>query len=104
MPTLDIDVSFGDVQVLNIPGTGADVPLVPGPCWLVGWSMIEATGAATAQFAFKTGQTFAGGASLAAGGSDSHNIGSEGAYIPQGLLLHVYAGQVFGCVYYRIPS
>lgn len=104
MATLDIDVSWGDVLVINIPGTSTDESLVSGPCWLVGWSMIEATGAAPAQFAFKSGQTFAGGASLGNGGSDTHTIHSDGAYMPQGILLHLYAGEVFGCAYYRIPS
>lgn len=104
MPDIDVTVSFGDIQALNVPGTSADEVLVSGPCWLVGWSMIESTGAAVAQFALKSGQTFSGGASLAIGGSDNSVIAPEGVYMPQGMLLHIYAGTVFGCVYYRIAE
>lgn len=76
------------------------------PCILVGWSLRESTGGATAAVRLidggdATGQNVAA-ISLASGGSDHEGIGPDGPLCNQGLFLQIVSGSVEGSLWIKV--
>lgn len=90
---------------IPIPTITADTTLSSRPGLLVGWSLRETTGAATAvaEFIGAAGATapVVGEQQLASGASGSFMVAPDGGYCPAGLSIHVVSGSVRGVAYYR---
>lgn len=101
-PTPDPDRIRGARPLPVQSGPGA-VLVVAGDVRLVGWSLIESTGAAVAQVDLIDGQanggTLVGLVSLAAGASETRSVTGHGVQVASQLVLLVNAGSIRGVVY-----
>lgn len=103
MPKHDPDAVRGAVALPFQSGVGS-VQLMAGDLRLLGWSAIETTGLAPAQFDLTDG-TASGGMvlaveALAAGTAATRSTGTRGVQIQSQLTLTVNSGTVRGAVYF----
>jgi hypothetical protein len=94
------------IRAIDIPTSTADRELVQRVCLLVGWSLRETTGSATATAEFFAAQGTAGPRvgeqQMASGASGSLAIANEGVLCEAGVNLHVVSGSVAGCIWVRV--
>lgn len=100
--SVDIDVTFGPAIVVSVATTTTSERLVSSPCSLVGWSLRETTGAASAEVEFTSGNNPIGESSIGPNGSDTHNMSGNGVYVQSDITLNVVSGSVRGAIYVRL--
>lgn len=94
----------GPLEVATVPlsAVSASRLLFGRGCWLMGWSLIEPTGAAAASALFYEGSgtngSVVGGFSIAQGTDSNQGFGPFGIVCDGGLFLDVLAGEVTGSV------
>lgn len=103
-----VGVDSGDSQpALHIPlsAVSASTVLVSTGVLLLGWSLLEPTGAAPFTAYLVNGEGADGdyGAvlDLAQGASATNTLGTRGVWLRRGLYLQIVTGSVTGAVYYR---
>lgn len=104
MPELDIDVILGSTAVVSVPTTTTNQHIASAPCWLVGWSLRETTGAAVAEVELSSGGNPIAESSVGDGGSDTHIMSGMGINVRSDITLTVISGSVRGAVYIRTPE
>lgn len=104
MPELDIDVILGSTVVVSVPTTTTNQHIASAPCWLVGWSLRETTGAATAEVELSSGGNPIGESSIGNGGSDTRIMSGMGVLVRSDITLTVISGSVRGAIYIRVPE
>lgn len=97
--TVDVEFSYGDVEALNVSNGDYGKILCSGRCRLLGWSVVESSGAAVASVEFASGQTIAGIGTMAAGKDSNVTLPHLGAECPQGVIIAGVTGAFYGCVY-----
>lgn len=104
--TVGID-SGQDYPALHIPLSAVSVSmlLVSTGVLLLGWSVLEPTGAAGFSAYLVNGEGADGdyGAvlGLAQGASATNTLGTRGVWLRRGLYLQILSGSVSGAIYYR---
>lgn len=87
-----------DVFVVPLTALSASQPAYSGACWLLGFSVMETTGAAVASVTFYDGQDVNGKlldrVSVSAGGTDRYNPGQPGMPVEAGIFVDVVSGTV----------
>lgn len=104
MPELDIDVMIGSTDVVSVPTTAIGQHIASAPCWLVGWSIRETTGAAIAEIELSSGGNPIAESSVGDGGSDTHIMSGMGIRVQSDITLTVIAGSIRGAIYIRVPG
>lgn len=108
--TLGAVIAFTDTGAAgtaNTPPTAntaqiGDQLVVSGPAALVGWSMRETSGTASANIDFLSGGNSLGTTHLASGNVDTQIIADEGVLAGGGIDVHVRNGTFVGTLYVRL--
>lgn len=104
MPGLEIDVTAGSVEAIPLPAATGVMSVIPGRCWLYGWSVLESTGAAPATAQVLDAGIPLGFIGLAAGASATSNMPHTGIEVRGGLSVNVMAGSILGVLYVGYES
>lgn len=99
---IDVQVTLGGVMAYNVDQSMTSAPIVSAPCRLLGWSLVETSGAAAAAVEFHSAQTRVGEATMAASTADTEGMPNPGVECPQGISLTAVSGAFKGCVYVAI--
>jgi hypothetical protein len=103
MTEVNVDIDFGRAIAVSVPTTTTFQHIASSPCWLVGWSLRETTGAAVAEVEFTSGGNPIGESSVASGGSDTHTFSGANIEVSSDITLTVISGSVRGSVYVKVP-
>lgn len=83
----------------------ASIQIVSTQAELVGWSVIEPTGAAAVVALLLNGQgadaDVVGAIGLAASGNSNHSMSAAGVDCPTGIYLQIVSGQLTGAIHFR---
>lgn len=98
---IDVEITWGELQVISLPSPAVSNQLIAGKTRLVGWSLRETTGAAAASVNFTSGGNVIATAALASGTSDNHYPPGGGIVASSDISIAILAGSVTGAVYVR---
>lgn len=96
---VDIEISAGPVRPVSTTLFDTTDLMVSQPCWLMGWSLREFSGAATCTLEYKSGDTPVAEITLAAGATETVWLGPLGVYCAGGLKRVTVSGQWTGVLY-----
>lgn len=98
---VDVEVTWGSLQVISLPSPAISNQLIAGKARLVGWSLRETTGAAAASVNFTSGGNVIATSAMPSGTSDNHYPPGGGIIASSDISITVLAGSFTGAVYVR---
>lgn len=97
--SMDIDVTIGEVEAIQVGNLLGNINLVSGNVVLYGWSIRETSGAAVASVDIASGSPLVASIGMSAGSGSVEWFGPLGVACPGGVQIIANAGSWTGAVY-----
>ena len=94
-----IEIEIGPVQSVSFSNADAGTTIVAGRARLMGWSVAETSGAASATLQFTSGSVQVGRVAVYSGNSDTVSLPATGVECPGGVGIGATSGAFSGVVY-----